>query len=70
MMIFDDEICYPEKYSLEICKLFKSRWNLHRDCYNHKTIHAYELMICDILLLCNNVLYDFKNIIFDPNSYI
>ena len=68
-MIFNDEICYPLKYSDEIRKLFKSRWNLHNDCYNHKTIHAYELMVCDILLDCNNVLYDFKSIIYDPIAY-
>lgn len=44
------EICYPQKYSNEIKKLFASRFNLHHDCYNHKTIHAYELMVCDALI--------------------
>jgi hypothetical protein len=27
-------------------------------------------MVCDILLECHLVLYDFTKVIFDPNSYI
>ena len=27
-------------------------------------------MVCDILLECHQVLYDFTKVIFDPNSYI
>ena len=70
MRVFNDEICYPEKYSMEVSKLFKSRYNLHHDCYNHKTIHAYELMVVDILIECHGVLYDFKKDIFDPEKYL
>lgn len=70
MRVYDNEICYPEKYSMEVSKLFKSRYNLHHDCYNHKTIHAYELMVCDVLFECNNILYDFEKIIYDPEEYL
>ena len=70
MQVFDNEICYPEKYSMEICKLFKCRYNLHHDCYNHKAIHAYELMVCDVLFECNKILYDFEEVIWDPERYV
>ena len=59
------EICYPDKRSTEINKLFKSRYNLHHDCYNHKTIHAYELMVCDALILTDKILYDYEKVIWD-----
>lgn len=70
MRVYDNEICYPEKYSMEVSKLFKSRYNLHHDCYNHKTIHAYELMVCDVLVAINKVVYDFEKVIYDPEQYL
>ena len=70
MLVFNDEICHPEKYSMEVSKLFKSRWNLHKDCYNHKSIHAYEIMVCDVLYQCHKVLYDFEEIIYNPEKYV
>ena len=70
MRVYDNEICYPEKYHCEVVKLFTSRYNLHHDCYNHKTIHSYELMVCDVLVECNKVLYDFEKVIYDPELYL
>jgi len=71
MRVVDDQICYPEKYSMEVSKLFKSRYNLHHDCYNHKTIHAHELMVVDILLMVQDTNYiDFKKVIYDPEQYL
>lgn len=70
MRVYDNEICYPEKYCMEVSKLFKSRYNLHHDCYNHRTGHAYELMIVDAMLETQGVLYDFKNDMFDPEKYL
>ena len=64
------EICYPEKRSAEIKKLFTSRYNLHRDIYTHKTIQAYESMAVDVLLKTNGILYDYLKVIFDPNQYL
>ena len=64
------EICYPEKYSSEVGKLFRSRYNLHHDCYNHKTIHAYELMVCDALIETHNILYDFNKVIWNADEYL
>lgn len=43
---------------------------MHKDCYNHPTIHAYDLLICDILLLANETLYNFKDMIEDPHRYL
>ena len=60
------EICYPAKYSMEIKKLFQCRYNLHHDIYQHKTVKAYELMLVDILIKTNGILYDYLNVIFDP----
>jgi deoxynucleoside triphosphate triphosphohydrolase SAMHD1 len=70
MRVYDNQICYPEKYTSEVGKLFTSRYNLHHDCYNHKTIHAYELMVCDVLFECHNVLYDFVKVVYDPEQYL
>ena len=67
MRVYGDEICYPEKYSMEVAKLFKSRYNLHHDCYNHKTAHAYELMIVDIMLESQGILYDYASAILDAD---
>ena len=70
MRVYGDEICYPEKYSMEVAKLFKSRYNLHHDCYNNKTAHAYEIMIVEAMLESQGVLYDFLNDILDPEKYL
>jgi HD superfamily phosphohydrolase len=32
----NNEICYPESKDFELKKLFDSRYNLYRDCYNHR----------------------------------
>ena len=32
----NNEICYPEAKDFEVKKLFDSRYNLYRDCYNHR----------------------------------
>lgn len=68
--VCDNEICYPEKYAMEVAKLFQSRFNLHFDCYNHRIVHAYERMIVDILMQCQGVLYDFTKVIYDPREYL
>jgi len=70
MRVINNQICFPIKRCYEVNKIFKSRFNLHHDCYNHKTIHAYELMICDALLLTHKVLYDYEAAIADPSLYL
>lgn len=49
--VIDDNICYPEKMSYEIVKLFDTRYNLHKQIYNHPMNLAIEFMIKDCLLL-------------------
>lgn len=34
--VINNQICYPEKEINEIKKLFDSRYNLYKDCYNHR----------------------------------
>ena len=34
--VIEDEICYNSKEDFEISKLFSTRYNLYRDCYNHR----------------------------------
>ena len=67
--VINNKICYPEKDIYEIKKLFDSRYNLYKDCYNHRVTQAYECLLLDILKAANNI-FDFENCISDPNKYI
>lgn len=42
---------------------------MHKDCYNHRVVHSLEALICDILMECQGKLYDFLDIIKDPEEY-
>ena len=64
--VVDDQICYPEKHEFELKKLFDSRYNLHNDCYWHKTTQALDLLIVDILNETDGVLYNYLEVIQDP----
>ena len=47
--IIDKNICFPEKISYEIYKIYRSRYDLHKQFYCHKTTICIEYMIRDIL---------------------
>lgn len=64
--VIDNQICYPEKYEMDISKIFMSRYNLHKDCYNHRVVHSNEALACDILKECEGKLYNFLEVIMDP----
>lgn len=51
IQIVDKNICFPEKISYDIYKVFRSRYDLHKQYYTHKTTVCIEHMIRDIL--CN-----------------
>lgn len=43
--VIGNEICYPAKKEEEVWKLYESRYMLHKDIYNHRTVHSVELLI-------------------------
>lgn len=49
VQVINKNICFPEKISYEIYKIFRSRYDLHKQFYSHKTTICIEYMIRDIL---------------------
>lgn len=47
--VIDNEICYPEKLSFTIYKLFDMRYRLHKEIYSHPCVNQIELMYADVL---------------------
>ena len=56
VQVIDNNICFPEKISYEIYKIFRSRYDLHKQFYTHKTTICIEYMIRDILENLNPIL--------------
>lgn len=54
--VLDNKICFPEQLYYEVVSIFKSRYRLHKQVYNHKASMAVEYMINDIMLELNDVL--------------
>jgi deoxynucleoside triphosphate triphosphohydrolase SAMHD1 len=49
IQVIGGNICFPEKISYDIYKVFRSRYDLHKQFYTHKTSICIEHMIRDIL---------------------
>ena len=49
IQVLNKNICFPEKISYDIYKVFRSRYDLHKQFYTHKTTICIEYMIRDIL---------------------
>lgn len=49
IQVIDKNICFPEKISYDIYKIFRSRYDLHKQYYTNKTTICIEYMIRDIL---------------------
>ncbi len=47
--VIDSNICFPEKISYDIYKVYRSRYDLHKQYYNHSTVVGIEHMIRSIL---------------------
>jgi HD superfamily phosphohydrolase len=47
--VINDNICFPEKNGYDILKVFRKRYDLHKQFYNHKTVICIELLIKQIL---------------------
>jgi HD superfamily phosphohydrolase len=54
--VINKNICFPEKVSYDIYKIYRSRYDLHKQYYNHKTTIRIEYMIRDILALLDPIL--------------
>jgi HD superfamily phosphohydrolase len=60
--VIDMNICFPEKISYDIYKIFRSRYDLHKQFYTHKTTICIEYMIRDILYNLDPILKISENI--------
>ncbi|ETO35215.1 hypothetical protein RFI_01861, partial [Reticulomyxa filosa] len=67
--VIDDQICYHEKTNFELFNLFRTRYELFKRVYSHKTSKAVEYMICDIFVLSNGIL-KITDKIDDRNAYL
>jgi HD superfamily phosphohydrolase len=47
--VINDNICFPEKNSYDVLKVFRKRYDLHKQFYNHKTVICIELLIKQVL---------------------
>jgi HD superfamily phosphohydrolase len=54
--VIDGNICFPEKVSYDIYKVFRTRYDLHKQYYNHKTVVCIEYMVRDILQSIDSLL--------------
>lgn len=47
--VIEQKICFPEKLAFNIYELYRIRYKLYREIYNHPVVSAIEFMIVDIL---------------------
>ncbi len=47
--VINGNICFPEKVSYDIYRVFRARYDLHKQFYNHKTVICIEHMITNIM---------------------
>lgn len=67
--IINNEICFYYKDAFNIAELYRTRFTLHRQCYNHPVVQAIQLMLIDVLLLVADH-FDFAGAISDPEKYL
>jgi HD superfamily phosphohydrolase len=54
--IMNDNIVFPEKISYEIFKVYRSRYDMHKQFYNNKTVICIEHMLRNVLDKLDNIL--------------
>ena len=54
--VIDGEICFHVKESYNIYKLYQTRYDLHKQVYQHRATKAIEYMITDALLAADEKL--------------
>jgi HD superfamily phosphohydrolase len=47
--ILDQKLCFPEKFSYEVYKVYRGRYDLHKSYYCNKTVISIEFIIIEIL---------------------
>lgn len=67
--VIDNKICYPKQTYLHLCNLFTTRYYLHKQIYNHKTVKSIEYMLYDIIKLLEPVL-NIKKSVLDLEKFI
>ena len=68
--VIDENICYPEKISYDILKIFRTRYDLHKQFYNHKTVICIEYMIRSILTRLDSILNIVKGVFNEKENNI
>jgi len=58
--IINNKLCFPEKLALNIYELYRIRYKLYREIYNHPVVSAIEFMIVDILKEKNIIIDDLE----------
>jgi HD superfamily phosphohydrolase len=60
--VIDNNIVFPEKISYEIFKVYRSRYDMHKQFYNNKTVVCIEYMLRSILNKLDKILKITENI--------
>ena len=51
--VIDNELCFSNKLAFNIYELFRIRYRLHKEIYNHSVVSSIEFMISDYLKQLN-----------------
>lgn len=62
VIVINDNISFPEKTSYDIYKVYRTRYDLHKQFYNHKTVICIEYMMKSILEKLDKILKITDNI--------
>jgi len=64
IIIIDDNIHFPEKISYDVYQIFRTRYDMHKQFYGHKTVICVNIMIKSIFFKLDiflNFINNFKN---------
>lgn len=53
--IINDKMSFNHKVALDIEKMFRARYDLHKCAYSHRLVSIIDLMVCDIIDKSNHV---------------
>ncbi|ARF09302.1 HD phosphohydrolase [Catovirus CTV1] len=54
--IINNNLVYPERVLFEIKKMYDTRYSLHKQIYNHKTVVSSQLMMIDLFKILDPIL--------------
>lgn len=64
----NENICFPKHCSSDILDLFHTRYMMHKQIYNHKTVKILEIMLYDIFRLIDPI-FKFSETIYDMDKF-